>query len=622
MLLKNNRSLAKLTILAFVLTMALQPVTASAQVVADANAGKNKPVVTTVNGAPVVDITAPSAAGVSRNLYLKFDVGAEGVTLQNSTALARIILNEVTGPGASYFNGPLTVAGQRADVILANPNGIVVGGGSFINVGRAVLTTGTALLDRCGSLDSFQTTGGQITIDTNGLNASGADRLDLISRVMVINGQIHAKQLNAIAGANSVSYATLDTKHIDRTGQAPQVAISVGALGGMYADKIKLISTERGVGVNSLGTIAASGGDLTLSGKGTITLKGKTAASGNVTIQGSALDLSGGNLYSGANTSLKASAGELNNTGGRVNASGDLTIFAGAVNNTVGVLNSSGNLTITTGAANEHPHFHGDFRDFCSRQAASISQYGLNNTSGVLNASGNIVITTGAITNTQNLTGNAASNSQYAINNTSGRINTSGNITVTTGAITNIQYLSGDDWARAASTIAATNSQYAFNNTSGFINTSGNVTISTGAITNIQYQTGDSWSRNVPTVTTSSSQYAVDNTNGHINTSGNVTITTGALTNTQYAFGKTATVIANSQYAFNDKNGFINTSGNVAISTGKINFNLYDFGACGYHSTLPTISSDIQYAINRAGDYINTSGSLTITTGTVQTSQK
>ena len=146
---------------------------AQAQIKADASAPRaQQPVILqTASGIPQVDIASPGAAGVSRNTFSQFDVGRPGVILNNSRAnvltqlggyasgnpmlaagSARVILNEVNSANPSTINGYIEVAGQRAEVIIANPSGINVNGGGFINASRATLTTGTPIMNG-GSLD-------------------------------------------------------------------------------------------------------------------------------------------------------------------------------------------------------------------------------------------------------------------------------------------------------------------------------------------------------------------------------------------------------------------------------------------------------------------------------------
>ncbi|MGV7830005.1 two-partner secretion domain-containing protein, partial [Mycobacterium kansasii] len=45
---------------------------------------------------------------------------------------ARIIVNQVTSTSPTTIQGYTEVAGQRAEVVIANPNGITVSGGGFI----------------------------------------------------------------------------------------------------------------------------------------------------------------------------------------------------------------------------------------------------------------------------------------------------------------------------------------------------------------------------------------------------------------------------------------------------------------------------------------------------------
>ena len=134
------------------------------QIVADPGApGRQRPTVLPAGqGVALVNIQTPSAAGVSRNSYRQFDVGAAGAILNNSrgqaqtqlggwvagnpwlaTGGARIILNEVNSSDPSWLKGPIEVAGQRAEVVIANPSGIQVDGAAFLNASGVTLTTGT-----------------------------------------------------------------------------------------------------------------------------------------------------------------------------------------------------------------------------------------------------------------------------------------------------------------------------------------------------------------------------------------------------------------------------------------------------------------------------------------------
>ncbi|MGU7785396.1 two-partner secretion domain-containing protein, partial [Burkholderia sp. PU8-34] len=162
---------------------------ASAQIVPTPGAGTQ--VIQTQNGLPQVNIARPSGAGVSVNTYNQFDVQKNGAILNNSPTLvntqqagtingnptfgagqsARIIVNQVNSTAASQIRGYVEVAGNRAEVVLANPAGIVVDGGGFINTSRATLTTGQPYYGADGSLAGYNVNRGLITIQGAGLNA-------------------------------------------------------------------------------------------------------------------------------------------------------------------------------------------------------------------------------------------------------------------------------------------------------------------------------------------------------------------------------------------------------------------------------------------------------------------
>jgi len=269
------------------------------------------------NGVPVVNIATPNGAGISHNQFNDYNVGKEGLILNNATGQltqtqlggliqnnpnlragqeAKGIINEVTGGSRSQLQGYTEVAGKAANVMVANPYGITCNGCGFINTPNATLTTGKPQFDAAGNLSALEVTRGTITVEGQGLNASGSDALALISRATEVNAAIHAKDLTVTTGANRVDASGKATA-IAGEGAAPVVAVDTGALGGMYANRIHLVSTEKGVGVN-LGNMTARQGDITLDANGKMVVK-ESIASGALTAKGDRVTLSGSHKAGG-----------------------------------------------------------------------------------------------------------------------------------------------------------------------------------------------------------------------------------------------------------------------------------------------------------------------------------
>ena len=289
---------------------------AAAQIIADPSAPANQrpTVLGAPNGVPLVNIQAPSAAGVSRNTYRQFDVDRQGVILNNSPGNvqtqqggwvqgnpwlghgpARIILNEVNSPNPSQLRGYVEVAGQRAEVIIANPSGIQVGGGGFINATRGTLTTGKPQFNNAGSLESFLVRGGTVSIDGAGLDATGTDYAAILAKAVKVNAGIWASQLRVVAGSGTRSADAADTSVAQAgaagaadgaspatgdtpAGDIPTYALDVAAVGGMYAGHIVLVGTDAGLGVRNAGTIGAGAGELVITSGGRLENSGTLEA--------------------------------------------------------------------------------------------------------------------------------------------------------------------------------------------------------------------------------------------------------------------------------------------------------------------------------------------------------
>ena len=262
----------------------------------------------TANGIPLVNITAPSSGGVSRNEYEMFNVPDKGAILNNSYTLsktelagyvpgnnnmaerpAKIIVNEVTGTGSTSMDGFLEVAGNRADVVIANPNGITVNGGGFINTGKAFLTTGKPVYDGEDHLQRFDITGGDILIEGKGLGGKETESLAILSRAVKINAGIWAEDLHITTGANTVDAKTLEASAIEGKGGRPAFALDTAAIGGMYAGRITLVGTEKGLGVNNSGTWSAED-NLTLDWNGDLKNSGTIYSKGNTDLRASRLE--------------------------------------------------------------------------------------------------------------------------------------------------------------------------------------------------------------------------------------------------------------------------------------------------------------------------------------------
>ena len=321
-------------------------------IVADPNAlrGQQPTVLQSNNGLPVVNIQTPTRAGVSVNQYRQFDVGEKGAVLNNShrnvqTQLggwiqgnpwlargeARVIVNQVNSADPSRLNGYVEIGGRRADLVIANPAGINVNGGGFINANQVTLGAGNAVIQD-GQYAGITAGSGSLNIAAGGLDTSRNDYTNLIANAVNVNGGIWANRLSVQAGGSSADTAT----------QPNTFAIDTGALGGMYAGTIHLmVNGAEQNGIRNAGQIFARAGEVRIDAAGNVVNSGSMVATGEagsanpsaVRIQSQHLDNSG---------SIAANQLALNQT--RITNSGHL-LSAGEAQIQTGALHNSGQIS-------------------------------------------------------------------------------------------------------------------------------------------------------------------------------------------------------------------------------------------------------------------------------------
>ncbi|WP_245313596.1 hemagglutinin repeat-containing protein [Rhizobium sp. R635] len=364
-----NRSLA--VVLSALLVF--QPMLANAQSVSASTVpAANQPGVGTApNGVPLIDIVTPNSQGLSHNKYDNFNVGTPGLILNNfkgeignsnlggvtpgnanlnSSGPASVILNEVISGNRSALNGAIEVFGGKADVIIANPNGITCDGCGFINTPHATLTTGAPDIGADGKLNGFTVNGGDVTIGPNGGNfAAGpgaVDLFDIVSRAVHVNGPVYGKDLRVTAGRNQFNYDTGNATPLAATSGTPEYAIDGTALGAMQAGRIKIVVTEQGAGVRMSGNLAANAGELSLSADGKISL-GNVSGQQGVSISSKA-KVTASKVTSKAKVAVQADQGITLDT---VAADDDILLSSGSgLLSVAGEVNSAANVQMTSSA--------------------------------------------------------------------------------------------------------------------------------------------------------------------------------------------------------------------------------------------------------------------------------
>ena len=341
------------------------------------------------NGVPVVNISTPNGRGVSINEFLEYNVGREGQVLNNADNIGRshlagiinanpnlgpnqaanLILLQVNGANRSQIEGYIeALSRQKVNVILSNENGIYLNGAGTINIKNFIPTTGKVKL-KDGDVIGIDVEKGRVIIGAGGFDATNTDYVNVIAKAMEMQGNLVGNKVDVTLGENTVdSNGTVASKN-----GINSVAIDASNLGSMYAGQVRIVSTDRGAGVNSSGLIYSRDAKLEITADGKINvakikgdgieingteyaqselassdkginvnaskikLSGETQANGDINLNGNVENKS--NIYTGGNLNTL----DMINSG-NINASGNIT--AKDFKNSLATVLSGGNFNV------------------------------------------------------------------------------------------------------------------------------------------------------------------------------------------------------------------------------------------------------------------------------------
>ena len=341
------------------------------------------------NGVPVVNISTPNGRGVSINEFLEYNVGREGQVLNNADNIGRshlagiinanpnlgpnqaanLILLQVNGANRSQIEGYIeALSRQKVNVILSNENGIYLNGAGTINIRNFIPTTGRVKL-KDGDVIGIDVEKGRVVIGAGGFDATNTDYVNVIAKAMELQGNLVGNKADVTLGENTVdSNGTVTSKN-----GINSVAIDASNLGSMYAGQIKIVSTDKGAGVNSNGLIYSRDTKLEITADGKINvakikgngieingteyaqselassdkgininaakikLSGETQANEDINLNGNVENKS--NIYSGGNLNTADMI-----SSGNINVSGNIT--AGNFKNSLAAVLSGGSFNV------------------------------------------------------------------------------------------------------------------------------------------------------------------------------------------------------------------------------------------------------------------------------------
>ena len=320
----ENKIVRKLV--AFMLLIAMNINMFGTNLMLDPNSQHNTKLDTSANGTPIINISTPNSRGVSINEFLEYNVGHEGQVLNNADNMGRshiagminanpnlgpnqaanLIILQVNGANRSQIEGYIeALSRNRVDVVLSNENGIYLNGAGTINVRKFTPATGRVTL-KDGDVVGIDVEKGRVVIGANGFDATNTDYVNIIAKSLELQGNLVGNRVDVILGENFVD----NNGAVTSKGGINSVAIDAGNLGSMYAGQVRIVSTDKGAGVNSGALIYSKNEKLEITADGKINV---------AKIKGNGIEIKGSDY---TQTELASSDRDINITANTVKLSG------------------------------------------------------------------------------------------------------------------------------------------------------------------------------------------------------------------------------------------------------------------------------------------------------------
>lgn len=469
--------LAQLALVSLILEQFLFVSSATAQTLPITPDGStNTQITRTASGVDQVNIAAPNSNGLSHNKFTDYNVNTGGQVINNfsgnnpaevaagsgATAVtqtqigglvtansnlvnsgsAKVILNEVTSNNISQLLGYTEIAGTKADLILANPNGIACAGCGFINTAKLLMVAGSSNFDSNGNLGFNLKEQSNpnlyvplITISGLGLDVTRNTSTDIVASSIKLLSTIYGSNSNSVAlrvgeGRYDYTNKTITASSSSLTPTSAVFAIDASSLAKIQAGQVYLIATKQGVGVNMAAEVLASS---------TVNID----ANGDVYYE---------NISAGDSVSLKSTQKIQSIDSSASVSAPNLTIQANEFRNSGNAL--ANNLTIQNTS---------NLNNFGSVQALNLNLNNITNTnnSGLIFGQNSLSISGTNLTNNSGAT--IYSPVDYTIVLTglltnSGLINSAGNLNVNSNQLVNNLEISAQNNLTLTITDSATNS--------------------------------------------------------------------------------------------------------------------------------------------------------------------